>query len=248
MSVERAAELREQVIRLSALATSQGDLSYRPALEGWTRYYATPGDRPQDYHRLSLIYANDELVSLAALKLFKTQKEPQVDVIWLQLILTEPRYQRTAATARVLSQLLVDEDFQAGLTRGYMVARTPNPLVYDAARRLRAWINKRGMLEFSRVLPVIEPNARLQPIPEQHRAHLNEIMSMISRPERFRSDTFVVSGYYEAFGPLYKAYEFRCKDEAIREYFARHVHWESQDGLFLAAPFQASSPGAGTSA
>jgi hypothetical protein len=246
MSPAQAAELLPRVVRLSALATGQGDLSYRPALEGWSRYYETPGDRLPDYHRISLVYANDELVSLAALKLIRTRGARPVDVIWLQLILTSPEYQRTAATVRALSQLLIDGEFQAPLQEGYLVARTPNPLVYEAATRLRDWINKRGQLEFSTVLPVIEQDGSLASVPIQHQGYLDEIVAMISQPEKFRRETFVVSGYYAAFGNLYKNYDFRCKSGAVREYFARHVRWETQDGLFLAAPFTARDRGGAT--
>jgi hypothetical protein len=241
LSAERSAELTADIVRLSTLATSQGDLSYRPALEGWTRYYTTLGDRVQDYHRLSLIYAGQTAISIAALKLFRTKNDPQMDVIWLQLILTRPDFQNTAATVRALTQLLADPSLLRQLGRGYLVARTPNPLVYEAARRMGTWIGKRGMFEVGAVLPTILPGAQLAPIPSEHAAHLQEIVGMISDPSKFKIETSVVAGYYAAFGDLYKNYDFRCRNAAVREYFARHVRWETQDGFFLAVPFDATA-------
>lgn len=243
MSAAKADELLRALVRVSALATSRGDLSYQPALEGWRRYYGTRGDRPQDYDRLSLVYANDELVSIAALKLLTTRLEAPVDVIWLQLILTAPEFQQTAATVRALSGLLLARDFQGRLRGGYLVARTPNPLVYEATRRLRAWANRRSEIEFSSVLPAITAAGELAPVPDAHRAALNDIVGLISRPEKFNRDTFVVSGYYAAFGALYKDYTFACTSPEVRDYFARHVRWDTQDGLFFAVPFRRVSVG-----
>jgi hypothetical protein len=244
LGAEHVAELRRQMVELSVLATCQGELSYRPAVDGWSRYYTAPGNGPSDYARLSLVYANGDLVSLAALKLMKTRAEPSVDIIWLQLTLTAPEYQRTTATVRALSQLLIDPAFQGELHRGYLVVRTPNPLVYEAARRLRTWLNKRGILRFQLVIPTIQRDGSISPMPEEHKDKLNEIVSMISRPENFNPDTFVVSGYYRAFGELYKNYNFRCKNEEVRSYFARNVQCATQDGLFIAIHFENRALGA----
>jgi hypothetical protein len=54
---ERRQELITAFADLSAQTTGGEDWrSYRPAIDGWRKYYNAPGAGPQDYDRLVLIY------------------------------------------------------------------------------------------------------------------------------------------------------------------------------------------------
>jgi hypothetical protein len=45
---------------------------------------------------------------------------------------------------------------------------------------------------------------------------------------------FVIRGYYRRFGPLYShEVQFPCRVAGTRDYFARNVHLDTQDGLLV---------------
>jgi hypothetical protein len=226
------AKLTNEFIELSQLTTSYGDSTYLPARTGWTKYFHHEGARPHEYDRLSLAYRAERLISCAALK--KQKLEGDSELIWLQLTITLPEYHGTGVAATTIMKMF-DEEFLEGLNRGYVLVRTPNPIVFEMVRRFLPIFRQKGVA--GTLYPVITPSGTLEPISRPEKEELCRLVARVSPGIPFDIDTFVIRGYYGQFGALYKAYDFYCKNKAVKDYFTTHLRCARQEGIVIVVKF-----------
>lgn len=235
LSEVEVARLTNELTELSRKTTSYGDGNYLPALTGWRKYYEYHGARPNDYSRLSLVYDRETLISCSAVKKLTLSDATNTDLIWLQLAMTLPKYQRSGIAATSLLKML-DDDFLSLLSQGYLVVRTPNPMVYEMVRRFLPIFAHKGLT--GRLFPVIKCATAIEDISENEKVEIVEVLRRISPNSPFDTTTFVIGGYYKQFGALYKKYDFYCRNTDVREYFGKHLRCENQDGIAIVVKYQ----------
>lgn len=229
------ARLTNEFTELSRKTTSYGDGNYLPALVGWRKYYEYEGARPNDYTRLSLVYHGETLISCTAIKKLTLNDATNADLIWLQLAMTLPKYQRSVIAATSLLKML-DDNFLNLLSQGYLVVRTPNPMVYEMVRRFLPIFAHKGLT--GRLFPVINRTATIEDISENEKTEIVEVLRRISPNTPFDATTFVIGGYYKQFGALYKKYDFYCRNTKVKDYFDKHLRCDNQDGIAIVVKYE----------
>lgn len=227
--------LIEEFVELSGITTSYGDRTYLPAFDGWRRYYEQSGNRPSDYSTLALAYAGRALISLAAIKKRPPKEGTNPELLWVQLAITRPEYHGTGIAGAALMRVF-DGRFVQSMREGYVIVRTPNPVVYEMVTRFIPIFREMGVE--GRLYPVIKSPSEIEAIGGEERTTLAGLISEVCPGVPFDINTFVIRGYYSKYGALYKKYDFKCKNAAVNEYFSNHVKCEDQEGILIAVAYK----------
>ena len=91
-----------------------------------------------------------------------------------------------------------------------------------------------GDLKVSTWYPQITEDGQLKPVPEDVRAMAAKLAKTLSPECEWDAEAFVIRGYFKKFGPLYSnTVQFPCRIVGTRDYFAKNVHLDTQDGLLV---------------
>jgi hypothetical protein len=233
LAADRCRVLSEEFTDLSVKASGGRNWStYVPGRTGWANYYQTEGARPQDYDRMVLVYAGDQLAHFIALNVFwLDEKHP---ILWIHIAITDPAHQGAGILTMSSEALLSAEWLATVAPVTYAVFRTPNPIVYEA---MKAFGRDHASSEGMRVVawyPDISEQGKLEPLPEDIRAAGAKIAKTLSPECPWDAEHFVIRGYFKRFGPLYDTeIEFPCRVTGTRDFFSQNVHLETQDGLLV---------------
>ena len=233
LGIDRRAALSQEFVDLSLKASGGASWStYVPGQVGWVNYYQTEGARPQDYDRLAMVYAGDQLAHFLALNVFWL--DDTHPMLWIHVAITDPAHQGSGLLTMSTRALLAADWLRTVAPVTYPVFRTPNPVVYESMRAFAQ--NHLGSTEL-RVrgwFPQISEAGQLQAVPADVRAMAAELAKKLSPDCEWDGEHFVIRGYYKQFGPLYSHdTQFPCRVAGTRDYFARNVHLDTQDGLLV---------------
>ena len=230
---DRREALTRDFVELSLKASGGRDWNtYVPGQVGWVNYYRTEGARPQDYDRLALVYAGSHLAHFTALNvLWLDEAHP---VLWIHVAITDPRHQGSGLLSMSTRALLAPEWMRSVAPVTYPVFRTPNPVVYEAMRAFASTHLGSPEIRVRSWHPQIAEDGRLRAVPDDVRSMATTLAKTLSPDCPWDEDHFVIRGYYRQFGPLYSEdTQFPCRVAGTREYFAEHVHLDTQDGLLV---------------
>jgi hypothetical protein len=233
LSAERLTVLRQEFTDLSLRASGGRNWSsYLPGQIGWADFYQTEGARPQDYDRLALVYAGTQLAHFIALNVFWLDKK--YPILWLHVAITDPVHQGAGLLTMSSRALLAPDWMKTVGSVVYAVFRTPNPIVYEAMKAFCAHYFNTRDLKVRAWYPQINEHGQLEAVPEEVSAMAAAIAKTLSPDCPWDHEHFVIKGYFKKFGPLYSSdVQFPCRVAGTRDYFARNVHIQTQDGLLV---------------
>lgn len=233
LSTERCSALTQEFTDLSVKASGGRDWStYVPGRVGWANYYQTEGARPQDYDRMVLVYAGNELAHFIALNVFwLDEKHP---ILWIHIAITDPAHQGAGILTLSSTALLSADWLKTVAPITYAIFRTPNPIVYEAMKAFCLDHLNSDDVKVSTWYPQITERGQLEPLPEDIRAMAAKLAKTLSPECPWDAEHFVIRGYFKKFGPLYSnTVQFPCRVAGTRNYFEQNVHLETQDGLLV---------------
>jgi hypothetical protein len=233
LSTERCSALTQEFTDLSVKASGGRDWStYVPGRVGWANYYQTEGARPQDYDRMVLVYAGNELAHFIALNVFwLDEKHP---ILWIHIAITDPAHQGAGILTMSSTALLSADWLKTVAPITYAIFRTPNPIVYEAMKAFCLDHLNSDDVKVSTWYPQINERGQLEPLPEDIRTMAAKLAKTLSPECPWDAEHFVIRGYFKKFGPLYSnTVQFPCRVAGTRNYFEQNVHLETQDGLLV---------------
>jgi len=234
LSPEEASRITEDFIGLSWRACGGKDWrNYDTGRSAWTRFYQADGNRPRDFDFIITVYKGLQLIYMTCFQLVKLT--PSTTAIWCHLGMTDPQYQGTGNIARTfkeehLAGTLAFFDKVEG--QRFLVARTPNPIVYEVMRRMT-----KPFMPAGQFFPDIDPSAHIRPIPQRIRELAVRISEKLSSNCYFDPESFVLKGYFKEFGSLYHDYDFPCRNDAVTKYFEEHLDRSNMDGIMIIVDF-----------
>jgi hypothetical protein len=233
LNAERCRVLSKEFTELSVKASGGRDWSlYVPGRVGWTKYYQSAGARPQDYDRMVLVYAGEQLAHFIALNVFWLHDEHPI--LWIHIAITDPAYQGAGLLTESSTALLAADWLKTVSPVSYAVFRTPNPIVYEAMKAFCLDHLSTGDLKVSTWYPDISDEGQLRPMTDKVHFLASDIAKSLSPECLWDSEHFVIRGYFKKFGPLYNTdMKFPCRVLGTRTYFEQHVHLRTQDGLLV---------------
>lgn len=199
--------------------------SWTQSRDAWRAFYATEGNRVQDFDRVALVYEGRRLVQCAALRVLRL--DATTTAVWAALTATDPGSQGRGRLAQSMAAL-VDPSWQATFTgRVYAVARTPNPITYVALRDLvslkPAWA--------AGFHPCIDDNGDVAPPSPETRATAAQVAATLSPECEYDADRFVIRGFLTKYGALYAHRDHVTSREAgANAFFDRMAR---DDGLLI---------------
>jgi hypothetical protein len=195
---------------------------------GWITYYDQPGNRVQDYDRLALVYDGDTMVQFSGFMV--VPMPPDATLLWYHAAVTDPAYQGTGVFAQA-RDVLVDPDWLTSFgSSTYLVFRTPNPLVYETARRqahkLRDW--------YDGFYPKIVEGGVVEPMSEAVKDLGARIASALSPDREFDRDVFVVRDFLGRYGSdIYRQAPPQSDNAHVNRFFAEELAADNQDALMV---------------
>jgi hypothetical protein len=195
---DRALRLSMQIADLAcrAVGGEAEDEPGRAAIRrGWEAYCTEPGGRANDYDRLVVVWHEDELVGFSGY-IVKTI-EPDITVQWYKAAGTDPAHQRRGAF-QAARDAIQDVDWLTsyGTAQTWWVMRTPNPLVYDIARRWWAkfpdW--------YTRFYPQINEHGSIEPLTDEARDACAHVASEMWPECEYDADRLVLRDFLGEYG------------------------------------------------
>lgn len=224
LAAAEAARLTTAFARISWRATRGGARRYDDLLPFWLDYYATAGNRPQDYDALVIAEDGDRIVSVIALNVVASDVG---HLLWLHLAYTEPEYQGQGVLRGAGPALLaLIAELPSPL---YAVCRTLNPTVYDLmtdfARTNPAWAET--------FQPRIGDAGDALPVPDETRRLATQIAERLSPSCDYDPAQFVVRAFFSELRHIIGLKYPPSRAEATNRYFQRHCDYARGDGSLI---------------
>lgn len=219
-------ELKEQCIELCRRAT--GGPRWRTFHEGreaWTKYYETVGTRVNDFDRLSLAFDGSTLVHMSAAHVIPAGAWT---VVWLHTVMSDPDNQHVGLLAKAMEGMFAPAWVQTLSGRLALAIRTPNPVVYEAARKLAP-----RLFPSVRIYPDISPSGLAAIPPQEIQDLARSVAARLSPDCLFLINSFVIKGYYREYEGQFGDVDFPAGDAGVRGYFDRNVQRGERDGILI---------------
>jgi hypothetical protein len=223
--------------RAEALNAEVADLAWRacggpagrddPAVrDGWRNYCMKPGGRMQDHDRIVLVWDGDKLVGFNGLVV--ERMEPDVTLLWYRAAGTDPDYQARGAFSAAFDTML-DPDWVTSFgPPTWWVYRTPNPVIYEAVRRL--WSKYPDWHET--LHPKIGPDGGTDPIDADIRAKAIDIATSLWPECELDADRFVLKDFLGKYGrDIWRVPVAESSDPGVNRFFERYLRPDNQDAL-----------------
>jgi hypothetical protein len=154
-------------------------------------------------------------------------------LLWYRAAGTDPRYQGRGAFTVAFDQM-VDPDWITTFgPQTYMLYRTPNPVVYEAVRKL--W--GRYPEWDARLQPRITPDGGMEPIDDAKAEEALAIAGTLWPDCELDTSTFVLKDFLDKYGQdIWRVPMARSSDEGVNRFFAEHIRPGNRDALICFTP------------
>jgi hypothetical protein len=219
--------LTDQFIHVCAKASSFG-VNEQESINSWTKIWAAIADLG---NYAKIVYVEDDDRNVVA---FATAKHLEVNgrpVFFGHLSYTLPEFQGKKITANALQQLLGPEDITKFIG-GYIVARTPNPAVYEGVVKMTGAMAQYYNLE-STVYPQIDNTGKAKPIPTDIIDVAEGALMALDSGVSLNRQNFILSNLFQDHGKVFSSYNFKCKTDHVREFFNKEISPDRQDLVMM---------------
>jgi hypothetical protein len=221
-------QITDGLIEVTWRAVRGPDPAYfETSFEGWTSFYAETGNRVEDYDRLLLIYIDGRLIHFTGIMSLQLSKE--LSIVWAHISATDPDHQGRGVLSRSLAALVDIDWLRSFPGRTYVVCRTPNPLIYEAMRKVI------GMVPAWEPMfhPKINADGSVERPAEEARRVAEQIAFRLSPECDFDSETFVMRGFLKKYGEIYREIPPPSRKEGTTRFFDQHIDIGNQDALLV---------------
>lgn len=227
LSIFEKRRLTRQFINVCAKASSFGT-GARQSRESWERIWEDIGDLA--------CYAKLVYVETGAKKVvsFATAKHLEIDgkpVFFGHLTYTLPEYQGKKHTGAALQQLLGPDDIEKFIG-GYIVARTPNPSVYEGMNSMTSALGDHYGLNTC-VYPQICDQGMAKSIPNGIVRIATGTLDALGAGVALCQDSFVLENLFKGYGKPFTSYDFNCRRSEVKQFFENHLCPDRQDVIMM---------------
>jgi hypothetical protein len=224
LAPDDAARLAIVFAEISWRATRGGAQRFDEARAFWLGYYATEGNRPQDYDVLLIVEDGDRIVSILAANIVT------LDIgclLWLHFAYTEPEYQGRGVLRTAMSALT---SVWAELpSPTYVVCRTLNPTVYDLMIGIAGAVPGRA----TTLHPQLTADGDALAASDDTVRLARRIAEALSPTCEYDPTQFVIRGFFAEIRHLIGLRYPPSRAEATNRYFQRHCDYDRGDGSLI---------------
>jgi hypothetical protein len=200
--------------------------------QGWESYCTSPGGRCQDFDRLVLVWHGDEMVGFSG---YVVQEiEGGITVLWYKAAGTDPGHQGHGAMGAARDAISDLNWLTSYGSPSWWVMRTPNPLVYDIARKW--WAGHPDW--YSRYYPKVTDDGDLGPI-DEHAKEIGERIAKGMWPEcEYDRDKLVLKDFLGEHGKdIWRVKAPISPQPGTQKFFEQNLRSNNEDAMMTFCEF-----------
>jgi hypothetical protein len=207
------------------------------SINSWTKIWAAIADLG-NYAKIVCVEDDDRnVVAFATAKHLEVNGRP---VFFGHLSYTLPEFQGKKLTGNALQQLLGPEDITKFIG-GYIVARTPNPAVYEGVVKMTGAMAQYYNLE-STVYPQIDTAGKVKSIPTDIIDVAEGALMALDSGVSLNRQNFILSNLFQDHGKVFSSYNFKCKTDHVRKFFNEEISPDRQDLVMMVVSLEEKLP------